>query len=659
MAETEKSGRDRRDIEFTSGGVTLRGWLLLPEAPGPNPLVILAHGMGGLKEWTIPDVATALVDMGFAALAFDYRNFGDSEGLPREEVDHCGQVEDWRCAITLGNTLPEIDADRIGIWGTSLGGRNVLAVAALDRRVKCVVAQVPAIAGDAMFGALMVSGGDIAAFHRALSEDRTQRALGGEPRYVIFENDPATEHGSYWGDLRRGGAPQLEPSCDTPLAGALPGQRHKASHATHRAHSAPDDCGRPGHHVPDRGPAAGVRGGWRAEVARRRERTPLLRLYGQEAGGHCRRPGLVRRASGARRPECGPTMSEVWILGAAGRTGRAIAADLSARQVPLVLVGRDARRMHELAEACAGVARAHVAGSVGAIAEALAASKPAVVVNTIGPFAETAAPITRACAPHTHYLDIGNELDAAIELLGMNDEAARDGRCVVTGAGWGVLATESVVLSLCENQPRAARVRVDAMPFVDSPGLIGPTLAATIIEGLPAGGRRYQSGRLVRANLGGDFQQLVLPDGSSVATGAVPTADLEAARRASGASDVVAASGTVPSARLVRALMPIVPTLFSLRSVREFAKRRVAAIRVAPIEGPPKSSWAHAKVHWANGRVREGWLRAGDAMSFTTRVAAEVAIRLARGEGRPGVFTPGALFGPGLAVVAGGVFVLD
>jgi dienelactone hydrolase len=194
MAETAK----RRDIEFVSGGVTLRGWLRLPEGPGPHPLVILAHGLGGLKEWTIPEVADVFVAAGFAALAFDYRNFGDSDGLPREEVDHCGQIEDWRSAITFGMTLPEIDAERIGLWGTSLGGRNVLAVAALDRRVSCVVAQVPAIAGDATLGAYMATGGDLAAFLQALSDDRRDRALGREPRYIAFENDPNTEHGGYW-----------------------------------------------------------------------------------------------------------------------------------------------------------------------------------------------------------------------------------------------------------------------------------------------------------------------------------------------------------------------------------------------------------------------------------------------------------------------------
>jgi hypothetical protein len=62
-------------------------------------------------------------------------------------------------------------------------------------------------------------------------------------------------------------------------------------------------------------------------------------------------------------------------------------------------------------------------------------------------------------------------------------------------------------------------------------------------------------------------------------------------------------------------------------------------------------------VTWPDGEVREGWLRAPEAMAFTTRVLAEVALRLARGDGRPGAYTPGALFGPELAEAAGAQFV--
>src|SRR3546814_14861075 len=68
-----------------SGTHTLRGVLQLPEGDGPHPIVIMAHGQGGLKEWpNIPSVSAVLCAAGIATLAFDYRNFGDSDGEPRD-----------------------------------------------------------------------------------------------------------------------------------------------------------------------------------------------------------------------------------------------------------------------------------------------------------------------------------------------------------------------------------------------------------------------------------------------------------------------------------------------------------------------------------------------------------------------------------------------
>src|SRR5258706_585266 len=90
--------------------------------------------------------------------------------------------------------------------------------------------------------------------------------------------------------------------------------------------------------------------------------------------------------------------------------------------------------------------------------------------------------------------------------------------------------------------------------------------AATVAQ--PAGGRRYAGGALVRARLGSDFEKLTLPDGRVVGTVGVPTGELEAARRASGAADVVAASSEVPAGRLARAALPILAAAIGLRPVR-------------------------------------------------------------------------------------------
>ncbi len=201
----------QRNVEFPSNGTVLRGWLRTPSRKGLHPLVILAHGLGGLKEWTIPEVADALVEAGIAAMALDYRNFGDSDGLPREEVDHYGRLDDWQNAISYATTLAEIDRDRIGIWGTSLGGRDVLAVAAIDRRLRRVISQVPLIKWEPGFAAWMAGfGTDLDRYYHELADDQRDRAAGKEPRYLDFESPDAEddaaadqEYQATWGQEER------------------------------------------------------------------------------------------------------------------------------------------------------------------------------------------------------------------------------------------------------------------------------------------------------------------------------------------------------------------------------------------------------------------------------------------------------------------------
>ena len=170
---------NQRAVEFLSDGLRIRGTLRLPSGDGPHPLVILGHGLGGLKEWTLPETVDALIEVGIAGLAFDYRNFGDSEGLPREEIAHLGRLQDWQDAITYATTLSQIDPKRIGIWGTSLGGRDVLVVGSIDRRVKAILAQTPLIQWTAQSAARAAGwGDDLESYYLALADDRKTRQLG-------------------------------------------------------------------------------------------------------------------------------------------------------------------------------------------------------------------------------------------------------------------------------------------------------------------------------------------------------------------------------------------------------------------------------------------------------------------------------------------------
>jgi uncharacterized protein len=184
----------RRDIEFDAEGVTLRGWFYPAEAStGTAPTIVMAHGFSAVKEMYLDKFAEVFSANGLNALVFDNRNFGDSDGTPRLEIDPWAQVRDYRHAITYAGTLPETDG-RIGVWGSSYSGGHVLVVGAIDRRVKAVVAQVPLISGYDNIRALVRSD-FIDGFRAQFDADRLARFHGKEPAMVpvVAENplDPS------------------------------------------------------------------------------------------------------------------------------------------------------------------------------------------------------------------------------------------------------------------------------------------------------------------------------------------------------------------------------------------------------------------------------------------------------------------------------------
>ncbi|MUL62956.1 saccharopine dehydrogenase [Mycobacterium sp. CBMA 234] len=344
-------------------------------------------------------------------------------------------------------------------------------------------------------------------------------------------------------------------------------------------------------------------------------------------------------------------MQTIWILGATGKGGRAIASELIGGDADVVLVGRDRDRLAAVATALGGQSRTLVASGPTELATLIASEKPTVAVNTIGPFGETSALLAHACVvAGTHYVDLANELPPVLAVLGMDGDARRNGVTLVTGAGFGVLATEALVIELATDRAPAARATVAAMPTVDG---LGSAVLSSVIDAVGYGGRRYRGGQLQRTRLGADHARIPLPDLPAIEVLSVPTGELEAARRASGAGDVVAFSSEVPSGRAVRAAMPILSAVLAVRPIRDAVQRLVSRARLTPPAKTGDVSWAYARLEWPDGTHREAWLRTGEGYTFTAKVAAQTAARLGDGRGLPGAFTPGAHFGADLARDAG------
>lgn len=167
------------EISFQSGGMQCAADLYLPDGLEPGtqlPGLVIGHGFTFTKE-ALVEQGQAFANAGFATLAIDYRNFGRSEGEPRGQLFPLNEVEDYRNGITYLESRPEVDSERIGIWGTSFSGGLVMYVGAVDRRVKAAVSQVPVVDGWGWMK-LMRSEDQFDALLKRVDEDRRRRSRG-------------------------------------------------------------------------------------------------------------------------------------------------------------------------------------------------------------------------------------------------------------------------------------------------------------------------------------------------------------------------------------------------------------------------------------------------------------------------------------------------
>lgn len=144
----------RADVEFRSGDVVCRAWLYTPDLPGPHPVIVMAHGLGGLRDMRLDAFAESFTAAGYACVVFDYRYFGASDGNPRQLLDISSQLADWSAAISYARSREDLDSSRIILWGTSFSGGHVIATAARDHGIAAAVAQCPFTDGIASAAAM-------------------------------------------------------------------------------------------------------------------------------------------------------------------------------------------------------------------------------------------------------------------------------------------------------------------------------------------------------------------------------------------------------------------------------------------------------------------------------------------------------------------------
>jgi len=127
------------DVWFESDGRRLHGWFYPAQRPGddtgPAPTIVHVHG-NAFNISRHRDFVEFLPPAGFNVLIFDYRSYGKSEKGP---LRRDGLVTDAQAAIDYVMSREDVDPERVGVYGLSLGGTIGLAAASEDERVRAVV----------------------------------------------------------------------------------------------------------------------------------------------------------------------------------------------------------------------------------------------------------------------------------------------------------------------------------------------------------------------------------------------------------------------------------------------------------------------------------------------------------------------------------------
>ena len=176
-------------IAFESDGATLRGRLYRP-AGRPTAVVVMGHGFSATVPMTLDRYAERFRDSGLAALPFDHRGHGASDGEPRGEINYWVQGRGYIDAIGAARAIPGFETVPIALWSDSMSTRVGLGVAALDDRVGALICQVPAL-GDQV-GPDDPGGARLAAIGAFLESDTHRGPEGTWSSAAVVSADQAT-----------------------------------------------------------------------------------------------------------------------------------------------------------------------------------------------------------------------------------------------------------------------------------------------------------------------------------------------------------------------------------------------------------------------------------------------------------------------------------
>lgn len=134
--------------QFMSNGLQCAANLYVKDPSARQlPAILMLHGWGGVQDALTIPFCQAFLDLGYAVMTFDYATWGDSQGLPRNQINPWQRVRDADAALSHLKSQIQVDPLKVVLWGTSFGGGHAVELAAEHPSLLGVIAQVPMLDG--------------------------------------------------------------------------------------------------------------------------------------------------------------------------------------------------------------------------------------------------------------------------------------------------------------------------------------------------------------------------------------------------------------------------------------------------------------------------------------------------------------------------------
>ncbi len=331
-----------------------------------------------------------------------------------------------------------------------------------------------------------------------------------------------------------------------------------------------------------------------------------------------------------------------WMLyGAYGQTGMLIAEEAVRRGQRPLLAGRSKERLVPLAERL-GLEWLAVERDTEEFRQAVADVD--LVFQAAGPFGLTSEPVIQAClAGGTHYADIANEIPIFHMAQKYDEEARQRGICLMTGAGFGVIAADCLAKYVADQVPQATELEV-AIVIYSSVTSAGATKSG--LDMLREGGFVWRDGKLVQQRIGAEVKRVRFPDKERTLIPA-PFGELEALHMTTGIPNITVYSSALPSDAVTRTILPVLGRALNIDAFRRLVEGTID--RQAQRGGEQKHVETGKSYIWAQARNQAGnqaqaWLEMGEGYLFSAAASVRAAEQiLAR---RPvGTITPAQAFG--------------